>query len=117
MRKGLNVYRQIHAEEEAIDKLRFNNSNKLIKIDILVVRISKDSNSEKYKLLNSKPCALCIYNLNNVQSKGYKIRWVYYSDNNGNIQKEKLKNIQQSRSYATILYRQLGTPKKIKQYI
>lgn len=66
-----------HAEVEA--KLRLPPSDKKTKhINLIVIRTDKIGN-----LKNSRPCAKCIEHLSNM--KGYKLKYVYYSDEAGDI--------------------------------
>ena len=79
----------IHAERNAIDKLPFQ--KKISDINLLVIRFSKNG-----KICMSKPCHNCInFMLKYPSKKGYNIKKVYYSDENGDIIKTnlyKLKN-------------------------
>ena len=85
----------IHAEYDAMSKLPpvpANRLNKrLVKISLLVIRVSK--NQRGYVLGNSRPCAKCIQDMYNIQSRGYKIMDVYYSDIGGNIICRKFENL------------------------
>ena len=73
----------IHAEHDAINKLPF--SRKIQEVNILVVRFSDK------KLSMSKPCQKCVRMMYEVfPKKGYIIKKIYYSDQNGNITKTKL---------------------------
>jgi hypothetical protein len=48
----------------------------------------------------SKPCLHCLYDMYNLaRSKGYHIKKIYYSDNNGNIIKETLTNMIFDKNY------------------
>jgi deoxycytidylate deaminase len=65
----------------------------LKKLNILVIRVNS-----KNELVNSKPCENCIYYL-----RLYGIKNVYYSNENGEIVKEKITDIEnehQSISHA-----------------
>jgi hypothetical protein len=58
-------------------------------IDIVVVRLK---NNGTYG--NSKPCAACLNKLNMCAPvKGYRIRRIYYSDENGEIVKSTLEQL------------------------
>lgn len=72
----------IHAEANAMKKLLpLPRQKKLKKLDLLVIRVSK---SGQYG--NSKPCIHCILNLSkNLPDKGYSLRTVYYTNEEGNI--------------------------------
>ena len=57
---------------------------------MLVVRLSKQN-----RLQESKPCFNCIKNMSIIpQQKGYKIKHIYYSDNDGAIVKTTLNKLQ-----------------------
>jgi hypothetical protein len=73
----------IHAEHNVLLKLKTLNKNKNKKetINLLVVRFSKTN-----KIQSSKPCSKCIKMMNIIPyKKGYKIKNIYYSNNDGNI--------------------------------
>ncbi len=97
----------IHAEHDAINKLKpVRRKKHLHNVNILVVRLSKNN-----KLQNSKPCANCLNKLKILpEKKGYKIRNIYYSNDNGEIIKSNLKTLENedlhySRYYKkTVLY-------------
>ena len=86
--KGINKYNidcnhnTIHAEVDAINKLRY--TNKRTKINILVFRTNRKGNS----LLMAKPCKHCLqYIYKNTHKKGYRLNRIYYTDYNGNLKK------------------------------
>lgn len=93
----------IHAEHDAINKLKpLDRKKKLEPINLLVIRFSKNN-----KLQNSKPCAICIQTMKTLpQKKGYMIRNVYYSDDNGEIIKSNLKNLENEQLHYSRFYRQ-----------
>ena len=74
----------IHAEMCAMNKLRIKKDNK--KINILVIRITHDG-----ELRQSRPCKHCIMSLS--QYRNVRIKNIYYSDQNGDIIKEKFKDM------------------------
>lgn len=78
-----------HAEEDALMKLK----SKYKKISLVIIRISRSSNKEDYKLSMSKPCNNCVSLISN-----YKIKNVYYSTDNG-IVKEKFKSILEGKQH------------------
>lgn len=79
----------IHAEIAALNKLKILKTNKFKKINLLVIKVSNTG-----KIGNSKPCIKCIEKMNNLPiSKGYCIKNIYYSNENGNIIKNKIKNL------------------------
>ena len=78
----------IHAEEDAIMKLRFNKKRK-IKIDMVVIRYNKSNN-----LCESKPCINCISAMYiSCIKKGYIIKDVYHSTHDGVMIKRKLTDL------------------------
>lgn len=92
----------IHAEHNAINNLKPTmKTKKLTTVNILVVRFSKNN-----KLHNSKPCTKCIQTMINLpKTKGYRIKNVYYSDDNGNIIKTNLRTLETDVPYYTRFYR------------
>lgn len=84
MWNGCNYGR--HAEIDAMLHLPPNKKyNKKI-LDIIVIRVLKNG-----QIKNSKPCSKCLQHLNNI--KGYKIKNVYYSTDDGNILVEKFSKL------------------------
>ena len=83
--------RGIHAEHDAINKLKPLYKNKRLEsINLLVIRFSKNN-----KLQSSKPCANCIKNIKILpERKGYKIKHIYYSNEYGLIVKSNLKTLE-----------------------
>jgi len=85
---GINLYHSsnrndsTHAEVSAILNLPCKGRNKkLYKINIIVIRTSLSG-----KVGNSKPCFRCILNMLTLpQKRGYIIKNVYYSNENGQI--------------------------------
>lgn len=76
----------IHAEYDAISKLKPLKTNKLKRIDIIIVKIKLSGT-----LGISKPCEQCIKMLLYLPpKKGYKINKILYSDNEGKIIKTTL---------------------------
>lgn len=77
----------IHAEHDAILKLKpLERKKRLVNINILVIRMSK-----RNKIQSSKPCANCIQKMKSLpEKKGYKIKNVYYSNDEGDIIKSNL---------------------------
>jgi deoxycytidylate deaminase len=67
--------RSIHAEHDALIRLKKNYSSKLKKINFLVIRYTKT-----YQLTTSKPCIFCLEKMKVIAfQKGYMIHKVYYS--------------------------------------
>jgi hypothetical protein len=85
---GINFYKSsltdcsTHAERNALDKLpTVKKLKRLVKIDILVIRTSSTG-----VLGMSKPCSKCISDMSIYpQRKGYSIRNIYYSGEDGEI--------------------------------
>lgn len=92
----------IHAEHDVINKLKpLERKKKLESINLLVIRFSKNN-----KLQNSKPCANCIQIMKILpEKKGYKIKNVYYSDNDGKIIKSSLKILEEEDPHYSRFYR------------
>jgi hypothetical protein len=96
---GINKYTNddlsnngLHAEHNAINNLQPSKTKgkKLEVINILVLRFSKTGN-----IKNSKPCSNCINRISSVsQIKGYKVKHVYYSNEDCGITCSTLKELQ-----------------------
>jgi deoxycytidylate deaminase len=89
-----NFKLSIHAEENCLQKYfhdsKFINYNSRSKLRILVIRIDNHGN-----LINSKPCNNCIEMM-----RKYGIKKISYSNENGIIITESIKNITGSYSSA-----------------
>jgi cytidine deaminase len=80
----------IHAEHCCINKLPY--SRKPIKINILVVRFTKNG-----QLSNSKPCSKCVkMMLDYFPKKGYIVKKIWYSNEYGKISKSSLNKLRYS---------------------
>jgi hypothetical protein len=92
----------IHAEQDAINKLKpLVIKKRQININLLVIRFSKNN-----KIGNSKPCANCIHMMKIMpQKKGYKIKNIYYSDDQGNIVKSSLNILEKEEQHYSRFYR------------
>jgi cytidine deaminase len=92
----------IHAEHDAINKLRpIKRKRHLQCINMLVIRISKNN-----RLQNSKPCANCIEIMKTLPPrKGYKIKNLYYSNDNGELVKTTLKNLENEELHFSRFFR------------
>ena len=86
----------IHAEHDAINKLKpLYNNKRLESINLLVIRFSKNN-----KLQSSKPCANCIKTMKSLpEKKGYKIKHIYYSNEYGLILKSNLRNLEKQEQH------------------
>ena len=87
----LNNIKSIHAEQDAINKLK-PNFGRPIKANIMVIKFGMGENScDRYELKNSYPCVHCLYSIYVMALKrGYKICHIFYSDHRGEIQCEKI---------------------------
>jgi cytidine deaminase len=92
----------VHAEHDAINGLRpLRRKKHLQNVNILVIRVSKNN-----KLQNSKPCANCIETMKVLpQKKGYRIRNIYYSNENGEITKSSLQNLEKEELHYSRFFR------------
>jgi len=80
-----NFYDSLHAEMDAIQKLPINRKKKMIKINVLVFRISR---GKKRNLMNARCCDNCYNGLHRVsKQKNYKIKNIYYTNDDGLIEK------------------------------
>lgn len=85
----MDADKSVHAEDQAIRKLPKNESNRIKKLDLLVIRVNKSGG-----LGNSKPCIHCLWLLSDLLPKrGYNVSRVYYSDEHGRLVMTKLKNL------------------------
>ena len=90
---GMNRYtnhkKSTHAENSAISRLKYRETNKKKKVDILVIKTSKSG-----RIGNSKPCYHCLMDLKRLSpERGYRINNVYYSNSDGIIVKKKLSHL------------------------
>lgn len=94
----------IHAEYDAIRKLLpLKRKKKLETINILVLRLSK-----KNKLQSSKPCFSCIEMMKILPIKlGYKIQYIYYSNENGEIVKSCLNKLDNEEKHYSKYYKNM----------
>ena len=99
----------IHAEHDAIKKLLpLKRKRRLESINILVIRLSS-----KNKLQSSKPCIKCINMMKILPIKlGYKIQYVYYSNENGEIVKSSIKMLEAEDPHYSRFYRNKFIMKK-----
>ena len=93
----------VHAEYDAIRKLMpLKRKKKLENINILVIRING-----KNKLQSSKPCVYCIETMKNLPPKlGYSIKNVFYSNNEGDIVKTSLRQLDNEEKHYSRFYTQ-----------
>lgn len=104
----------VHAEHDAINRLKpLHRKKHLENVNMLVIRLSKNN-----KMQNSKPCANCIETMRNLpEKKGYRIRNIYYSDDNGDIVKSSIKNLESEDLHYSRYFRRsvLSNTNKLKQ--
>jgi hypothetical protein len=95
----------IHAEHDAINRLKpLKRKKHLQNVNLLIVRFSKNN-----RLQNSKPCANCIENMKVLpEKKGYRIRNIYYSNENGEIVKSSLKNLEKEELQYSRFFRKIN---------
>lgn len=77
----------LHAEIDAMNKLCNNakgDNKRVTTVNLIVVRTNKQG-----ELRYSRPCNDCIRRLKHLYSRGYRLRYVYYSGKNGEIIREK----------------------------
>lgn len=92
----------IHAELDAICKLKDNKSKKMETVNLLVIRTSMNG-----ILGNSKPCIHCLISLGMIAPrKGYKIEKVYYSDPNGEIIKKNLNELMEDEAHLSRYFKE-----------
>jgi len=106
---GMNSYADIdgknpgvHAEEDAINRLMPLKLKKNLEIiDLMVIRLSKTN-----KIQYSKPCTNCIRTMQTAPlKKGYKIRYVYYSNSEGGITRSSLKTLENEEQHVSRYYK------------
>ena len=96
----------IHAEHDAINKLKpLKRKKHLQNINMLVIRLTKSN-----KLQSSKPCANCIETIKTLpEKKGYRIKNIYYSDENGEIVKSSLRSLENEDLHYSRFFRRNRT--------
>ena len=78
-----------------------NRKKRLQNINMLVIRLSKNN-----KLQHSKPCANCITKLQTLpEQKGYKIKNIYYSNDDEELVKSNLSHLEKDDLHHTNFYR------------
>ncbi len=112
IRKNSTKMRTIHSEAHVLDKLRDTTRfRKTRKVQLFVIRLSKDSTCDKYILKNSRPCADCIYKIS--RDKFHKITHICYSNNDGSIVREKVSDLLKKPQYLCHNHRHFSCPKYI----
>lgn len=88
MKHSDNPYSSIHAEEDAVNKIKPNREKTKIKLNLYLFCFKHDNT-----LKDVLPCSKCLNRLTEKLSfKGYYVRKVYYSIN-GSIVNEYLENL------------------------
>jgi hypothetical protein len=82
-----------HAEMAVLQQLPCNFSKRVIPIDILVIRTTATGD-----LRNSKPCAKCLKHMARIEINRYRIRNIFYSDDDGIIVCESFKNLSNDKN-------------------
>jgi cytidine deaminase len=104
--KGVNYIignqKSIHAENDAIFRLKPRKNKKMKKINLIVIRTSKIG-----KLGSSQPCYHCVQNMiMDLPLLGYKLNNIYYSNNDESITCVKFnKFIQKNQFHISGFYR------------
>ena len=76
-------YESVHAEIDAMNKLKYNKSKKLKKINLFVFRVNNDGCLRNAKCCNN--CQKDIYYIAKI--KGYNIKNIYYTTSYNTIEK------------------------------
>lgn len=82
----------IHAEIDAIAKIRFDK-----RYDLIVIRIDRHGN-----IRNSKPCKYCLLQLNKLVRK--QLRYIYYSQDDGSCKVNTLSELLAGEQHVTRRY-------------
>jgi hypothetical protein len=92
----------VHAEEEALLKLKTNTKRVKTQINVVVIRVSMTN-----RLQPSKPCESCIKKMRALSNKkGYKIREIWYSDKDNKLTKTTLEILEKEENkHITKYYR------------
>jgi cytidine deaminase len=100
--RGLTYNIPVHAEIDAINKLKKFHKNQKIKIDILVLRVKRNG---EYGM--SKPCQNCIGKMDKIAMvRGYVLNKIYYSLDNGNFECNSITDLKKdTRVYETRFFR------------
>ena len=77
-------HKSLHAEVDAVNKLKYNHKKKSKKVTIIVFRV----NNAGTKLLMSKPCSCCIATIKRTLAyKNYTLHKGWYTTNEGTYEK------------------------------
>ena len=98
------IYAGVHAEIDAINKLpiiRNKPKHKYKRINLCITRLSIAG-----RMLNSKPCNDCIKKMKYLTKiKGYQLKYIYYSNEYGNIVKTCLSQLEVDKQHYSFYYR------------
>jgi cytidine deaminase len=87
--KNYNGIFSYHAENQVFSKLPKNKKSKVKSINLLVIRVTRNGN-----IVNSKPCIRCLQDMVRLPyEKGYKVRNIYYSNEDGKIIRKTLTDL------------------------
>lgn len=90
-----------HAEISVLKKLPIRYLKKKKPLCMFITRINKNG-----KLKNSKPCKNCILTLQNlIQTRGFKLKTIYYTNQDSEIIKTTLDELSMDEMYVTSFYR------------
>lgn len=79
----------VHAELDAISRLKDNKRKKLESVNLCVIRANTQGG-----LSNSKPCVHCLISLEMIApKKGYKIEKIFYSTKEGTVEKSNMSEL------------------------
>jgi len=90
-----------HAEMDAIRKLkRKHNKKRIVKVNILVIKTTSTR-----KLGCSFPCLNCLKHIKKLPEIGYRVKYIYFSTHEGNIDRVKLVSITDNYLYKSKRFR------------
>ena len=78
-----------HAETDAIYKLPSRRGRSIMKVDIIVIRLTPSGNHTTY----SKPCASCISHMMRLAKYKYRVRYIWYTGYDGKLIRTTLSNL------------------------
>ncbi|BCS82940.1 cytidine deaminase [Cotonvirus japonicus] len=96
----------------ALDKIKKPKSKKILKVSLLVVRITPSSTPDSYTLINSRPCIACMHKIKNSAEHGIKINKIYFSNELGEVICYKLRDILNEKQHISKYYRMTVIPKE-----
>ena len=87
-----------HAEMDALLGLKPNRSKRKKVVDIVVIRVGPTG-----ALKSSKPCQKCLKHM--AKLKGYRVRYIYYSESDGSITRKTFTELYHSSSHTSTRFR------------